>query len=437
MDSVEGTFMKEIGKKIYHKIPTCFRWLFWPVKMSFRFIDISRLDLWIMSGEEITSHQKLSIAYAGAEIDRNYFTKIAYGNSFSEHYLGKVWIWKILKIVKEKGRNCSLMVIAVHKLLWRFFARTAYFSIPFWVWSSANIAFASSLLTKSNDVKNEIQKIRNRKLSFEVTRDRSQFDNFYYNMYRPYIAAAHGDRAIIVEYDYIKKKFKNSELLLIKKEGEYIAGTLLVYRKRQGHPAYIGVKDGNFDYVKDGAIAATYLFLIRLFREKGYKELDLGLSRPFLKDGVLRYKKKWGGSRIAYSSLADGIFLLAPLTNTLGLKAFLINNPFIFVDNMDKRKLNGAIFVDSNHPFPREELEKIHREYYFDGMSGLSIYQFGENTDRTEKILPLHFLNKIRLYSAERLFQRHRGWFQEVRSTTRITEDSGQELEDAQVSKRR
>jgi len=422
--------MKEIGKKIYHKIPTCFRWLFWPVKLAFRFTDISRLDLWIMSGEEITSHQKLSIIYAGAEIDRNYFTKMAYDNTFSENYLGKVWIWKIFKAVKEKGHNCSLMVLAADKLLWRFLAKRAYFNIPFWVSSSVNIPLASSLLTKSRRIKSDIRKIKNRKLSFEVTRDRGQFDNFYYNMYRPYISAAHGNLAIFVEHDHMKEKYKNSELLLIKKGDEYIAGVLLVYRKKQAHPAYIGVKDGNFDYVKDGAIAAIFHFLIRLFKEKGYKEVDLGLSRAFLKDGVLRYKKKWGGSRITYSSLTRGIYLVEPLTNTAGLKAFLINNPFVF---MDQGKINGAIFVDGDHSFSREELEEIYSEYYFNGMSKLSIYQFGEDNDGIQKVLPLQFSDRIRLYSAERLFQKHRGCFQEVRSRTRITKNSGQELEESQI----
>jgi hypothetical protein len=398
----------DIGKKIYHKIPASLRWFLLPVRLLFRLIDISKLDLWILNGEEISSHQELSIIYAGTEINRNYFAKLAYDNSFSETYLGKVWIWGIPNAVREKGHACSLLVIAVHKLLWRFFARRAYFSIPFWVSSSANIAFASSLLTKSKSVRNDIRKIRNGKLSLEVTRDHSQFDNFYYNMYRPYIDAAHGDRAIIVEYDYMKKEFKNSELLLIKKEGEYIAGTLLVYRKRRSYPAYFGVfgvKDGNFDYVQDGAIAAIFVFSIRLFREKGYEGLGLGLSRPFLKDGVLRYKKKWGGRQISCSPQVDGAYYVEPLTDTPGLKAFLINNPFIFID---KRKINGAIFVNSDHSVSQESLEKIYRHYYFNGMSKLFIYQFGENSYRTQKILPLQYSDRIRLCPAETLFQKHR-----------------------------
>jgi len=401
--------MKEIGRKIYYKIPVCLRWIFWPAKLTFRFIDISRLNLWILNGEEITSHQKLSIVYAGTEIHRDYFTKTAFGNSFSENFLGRVWIWKIFKVVKEKSHNCCLTVVAVDEPLCTLFRNRACFNIPFWVSTLTNISADGTLFAKRDSVKTDIRKIRNNKLSFEITHDSRQFDNFYYNMYKPYITQRHGDGAIIVEHDYMKNWFKNSELLLIKKENEYIAGAILEYKKKQAHPVYLGVKDGNFDYVKDGAVGAILYFAIRRFREKGYKEADFGGSRAFLKDGVLRYKKKRGASQIFCSSPRGGIFFVEPLTNTPGLKAFLINNPFIFIHN---RKINGAVFVDSNHSFSKEGLEKIYKMYYFDGMSKLSIYQFRRNGDRTQKVLPLQFSGKIRFCSAERLFEKHHRRFQ-------------------------
>lgn len=402
---MEAVLIKEIGKKIYHKIPASLCWLFSPVRLAFRLVDISKLDLWILNGKEINSQQELSIVYAGTEVNRNYLIKIAYGNSFNGKYLGRVWLWKIFDVVREKSPNCSLMVIAVDKLLWRLFTKWTYFDVPFWVSSLADISADSSLLWRGKDVKNAIRKVRNNKLSFEITQDPSQFDNFYYDMHRPYIAAAYGNRAIIHPYDDVKKEFKNGELLLIKKENQYIAGAILIYKKMQAGGRLVGVKDGNFAYVKEGAVAAIYYFAARRFKERGYKKVDFGLSRPFLKDGALRYKRKWGGSRIAYSSQADGIFLIAPLRKTPGLKAFLINNPFIFVDNIDKRKINGAIFVDSGHPFSQEELDEMYKEYYFDGMSNLYIYEFGKNTGRGEKISSLKFSNKIKLCSAERLFQ--------------------------------
>jgi len=399
--------MKEIGRKIYYKIPVCLRWIFWPAKITFRFINISRLNLWILSGEEITSHQKLSIVYAGTKINKNYFTKMAYDNSFSENYIGRVWIWKIFKVVKEKGRNCSLTVVAMDRPLCTLFRNRACFNIPFWVTSLTDISANGALLAKSDSVKTDIKKIRNNKLSFEITHDSRQFDNLYYNMYRPYITQRHGDGAIIAKYDYVKNEFRNGELLLIKKENEYVAGALLVYKKKQPRLVYLGVKDGNFDYVKDGAVGAILYFAIYRFKEKGYKQADFGGSRAFLKDGVLRYKKKRGVSQIA--SRHGGIFFVEPLTNTPGLKAFLINNPFIFID---KRRISGAVFVDSDYSFSQEELEKTYEEYYFNGMSKLSIYQFGENSDRTQKILSLQFSDRIILCSAERLFQKHDRWFQ-------------------------
>ncbi len=401
-NQVEGTIMKKFGKRIYYKIPPCLRWFFWPVRLAVKLIDISRLDLWVLSGEEITSHQELSIVYAGTKINKNYFTKMAYDNSFSENYLGRVWIWKIFKVVKEKGHNCSLMVVAVDRPLCTLFRKRACFDIPFWVTNLTDISGDSSLITKNKSIKSTINKIRKNNLFFEITQDRSQFDNFYYNMYRPYVTQRHGDGAIITEYDYVNNEFRNGELLLIKKENEYeyVAGALLVYKKKQPRPVYLGVKDGNFDYVKEGAVGAIFYFAICRFKEKGYEQVDFGGSRAFLKDGVLRYKRRWGVSQIA--SRHGGIFFVEPLTNTPGLKAFFINNPFIF---MDKSKISGAVFVDSAHSFSQKELEKTSKKYYFNGMSKLSIYQFGENSARTQKILSLQSSDRIILHSAERLFK--------------------------------
>lgn len=406
-NKMETALIRDIGKKIYHKIPTSLRWFFWPVKLVSRLKDISKLDLWILNGEEITSHQELSIAYAGTEVNRNYLIKLAYDNSFNEKYLGRVWLWKIFNVVREKSPNCSLMVIGANKLLWRWFRKRTYFNVPFWVSSLADTSGDTSLLWGGKDVKNAIRKVRNNKLSFEITQDPSRFDDFYYEMYRPYAMATYGNQAIIYPYDHSKKEFKNGELLLIKKENQYIAGTILVYKKMQASGRLVGVKDGNFDYVKEGAIDAIYYFVVRRFKEKGYKKIDLGLSRPFLKDGVLRYKRKWGGRQISCSSRVDGAYYVEPLVNTPGLRVFLINNPFIFIGDINKKRINEAIFVDSGHSFSGEELEQIYNKYYFDGMSNLYIYEFGKNTDRTEKILSEKFSEKIRLCSAERLFQKH------------------------------
>ena len=396
--------LREIGKKIYQKIPTSLRWVFWPIRLAFRLMDISKLDLWILNGEEITSHQELSIAYAGTKVNRNYLIKLAYDNSFNEKYLGRVWLWKIFNVVREKSPNCSLMVIGVDKLLWRWFRKRTYFNVPFEVSSSADISIDTSLLWRSKDVKNAIRKVRNNKLSFEITRDFSHFDDFYYRMYRPYAIAAYGGRAIICPYDDIKKEFENGELLLIKKENQYIAGALFVCKRMQARALLVGVKDGNFDYVKQGAVASIHYFRTLYLKEKGCKKIDLGLSRPFLKDGVLHYKKKWGGRQIFCPPRVDGAYYVEPLTKTPGLKAFLINNPFIFID---KGEINGAIFVNSDDSVSRELLERIYNHYYFDGMFKLFIYQFRGNSHRTQRMLPLEFSNRIKLCSAESLFQKH------------------------------
>lgn len=400
---MEATLIGDIGKKIYHKIPASLRWVFWPVKTVFRLIDISKLDLWILNGEEVNSHQELSIAYAGTEINKNYLIKIAYDNSSKGKYLGRVRLWKIFDVVREKSANCSLMVIALDKLLWKWITKRTYFNVPFWVSSLGDVPADNSSLQESQ-IRSDMRRIRKNKLSFEITHDSCHFDNFYYNMYKPYIVAAHGNRAIIYTYNDIKKEFENGELLLIKKENQYVAGEVLVYKNMQAGGKFVGVKDGDFNYVKEGAIAALYYFEAHRLKQKGYRKVDFGLSRPFLKDGVLRYKRKWGGYQIASSPEVDGAYYVEPLANTPGLRAFLVNNPFVFID---KGRINAAVFVDCERGFCQEEVARIYQDYYFEGMSKLCIYQFGNSGKLAQRISTLQFPDGIRFYSAEKLFEKH------------------------------
>jgi hypothetical protein len=388
-------------KTIQHKIPAGLRRILLRIELVRRIWTIVNtliLNVWVITGQEILSKQKLAIIYIGSEEHKNFMTKLAFGNSYKENYIGITCLWRIFKTVKTQGHFCSLMVAQVPKSSVILFGKKKCFYIPLWVQGEVDISVDISCLINNRSLKSDLRRIKRNKLDFEFTHELSQFHNFYYNMYLPYITKAHGNTAVILKYDFMKREFRKCDLLLIKKEKEYIAGVLIAYTKNGARLWSLGVKDGNSDYIKDGAVGAILYFSVLHLKEKGYKRLNLGGSRAFLKDGVLWYKKKW--SQKIVGSHQTG-FLIKPLSMTVGIKGFFLNNPFIFVH---KNRFNSAIFAKAGRLFSKEDFQKFYKDYYLTGISKLFIYQFEQGHSRSREAVPPELSDKITICSAESLF---------------------------------
>jgi len=345
-----------------------------------KFFRNIKLDSWSLKGKDKNSQKELNIFYAGLENMKNYFCKIAYNGSYEEKYLGRLWIWNIFRENLKRSENYSLTIIETFYVLNKLFMAKSDFIIPRWISAIIDISGTPPVFIKNKSIKNDIRRINKNKLIYQLTREDSQFDYFYYNMHKPYINKVHGDRAFICEYNSIKKRFKNNaDLLLIKKENEFIAGSMIFYKKNQGNISYIGVKDGNLDYVKNGAIQAIFYFATIRFKEKGFNNINFGLSRPFLNDSILRYKKKWH-PRLVFKKWTEKVFLMKIGGETCEVNNFLINNPFVYVE---KNNLNAAIFIDDNQANTKERLDRIYKYHNFSGISKICIYRFtGEGDGR-------------------------------------------------------
>ena len=390
------------GKKIYDKTPACYRWILSPFRSIHALSNVFRPKVWIITGNEILSRQKLAVLYAGHEVNKNFLAKLAFNGSYKDLYIDRKWLWEIHGIAEKKEYDCSLLVTEVPKSFRILSGKTKSFFVPSWVSGEIDISLDISSLIKNESLRSDIRKTKRNKLHFEVTNDLSQLRSFYYNMYLPYIYKVHGDRSVIPSYDYVESEFRrrspSNVLLLLKKEEEYIAGTVLLCNNNRATCWFIGVKDGDLDYVRDGVPGALYYFSICYFANKGLTRFNFGGSRPFLKDGVLRYKRKW---KQKISSRKEMGFLFKMLAETDGMKGFLSNNPFIYED---KTGLNGAVFIDTGQPISVRDCTKIYKDYYLNGLSKLVIYQFGQTDSEIEDIVPSEFSDRIKICSAGRLF---------------------------------
>jgi hypothetical protein len=294
-----------------------------------------------------------------------------------------------------------LLVLEAPYCSGRFSAKLKYLFIPSWIDGQVDIAAerASLFRSRNKSLQSDLSRIRRHNLHCEATQSLSQFDDFYHNMYLPYITRAHGDRSKVMTYGYVRTEFQKrrafTELLLIKQDQEFIAGVLIHYSKRRARLLTLGVKDGNPDYIDRGAVGAAYHFAIQRLADKGHTKIDLGGSRPFLKDGVLRYKRKWH-QRV--SSRKGPAFLVKVLCQTPGLRGFFANNPFAY---KDAAGLQGAVFVDGDKPLGKQDFTDIDKNLYVEGLSKLVIYRFGGAADAAAVPVPAEFADKMTVAPAE------------------------------------
>lgn len=337
-------------------------------------IDILWPNLWLISGIEISSNQQLAILYAGNKIDKEFIAHLAFKGACEERHIGRQWLWKVVKAMNNKDSHFSLVIMEAPKILRKLFGNNKHFYIPCWTTGEVDISGDISSFLKNASLNSDVRRIRKNGLTYEVTRERQQFLNFYHHMYMPYVMTAHSNEAFIMGYEDMAKRYLDCDLLLVKEKGVLISGTLIVYSKNKAGLWSVGVKDGNASYVKEGALSALFYFSVCYLKERGYKKVNFGESRAFLKDGVAQFKKKW---RQRITGVSGAGFLFMPLALSKGLKGFFMNNPFIYVE---KNRLVAAVFEDENNSFSKEDGGESYRKYFYDGVTQINVYRFNGDT---------------------------------------------------------
>ncbi|MBI4687089.1 MAG: hypothetical protein HY756_04820 [Nitrospirae bacterium] len=385
-----------IGKKIYHKFPYRIRSLIYRAKYLY---DNYRMDTWHISGQETTSNQSLSILYSGTEINKNYFAGLAFGQSCNETYIGKKYLWNIQGIARSGQYQSALLTVEGWESSCGIAKVRNGFFIPLWGHGKVDSSVDMAEFLKNESLNSDVRRIKKNGLEYEISTEASQFDDFYHTMYVPYIMKAHGRAAIVQKYDEMKEEFKKCKLLLIKNGNEYIAGILLVIKEDEANIWSLGIKNADYQYVKDGAICALFYYSVQYLKERGFNKINFGFSRPFLDDGVLQYKKmKWKQEIVDCS---DRGFIMHVLSVTPGVKGFLAHNPFLY---RSSDKYYGAVFVQDKESFSKEDIKKIYRKYFMGGMSRLYIHLFGDGDMVTQDNIPQEIADKLIICSAEAQF---------------------------------
>jgi hypothetical protein len=351
---------------VLRAIPPALAWIASRPQAALNWLGCFRVELWRVEGEERTSGLPLSLLCAAAGTSKNYVLDLIVKEPYLQRRLGRFWLWNLAAAAGKAGADCSLIVVDTDHSHLKFADSDDWYLVPLWLFGEADLPYDAHVSSKR---KSELRRrIRRQGYEFEVTRDRERFDDFYYNMYVPYIKETHGHCAQVESYKALCEVFRQSDLLLLKNQDGFIAGTLMRYAKAEPYLWESGIRDGNRQYVQDGAAAALYHFCLEYLHGKGYQKVYFGWSRAFLRDGVLQFKKSLS-QRIA-DSYQSG-FALRVLSYTPAVNAFLVGNPFI---HKRQGHLYAAVFVDGDKPLCAEEMKRIDKEYFHPGLARLYIY---------------------------------------------------------------
>ena len=231
--------MTAMARGFHDKFPSHLRWMassLIHLYQFYLFIMKLKLKIRILTGKERNSQMPLSILYAASDrntepvINIKFFLELIFDEYHEETYLGCIWMWALQKVIRARGQHCPLMVVQVYEPFRYLIKPNNFFYIPLWVVGEVDIPDDSGFSAKRS-AKTDLRRIREQALNFEVTHDPRLFDDFYYNMYQPYIDMTHRSKAYIVPYDTMRKKFSNCDLLLITRQSERIAGALILYEK--------------------------------------------------------------------------------------------------------------------------------------------------------------------------------------------------------------
>jgi hypothetical protein len=294
------------------------RW-FYPFILPFKILKFLlrelRFDVYLLSG-------KTNMFYiTSSEITPYFIERICKDGSITK--IKKIYAWELRRYIVQQ----EAVLIDMHKLFEHFFNND--FLVPPYVRQVLDLDKPVDELIKENRDFKKFSKYR-----CEVLTDLNALKFFYEKMYFPYIKKRYGDSAVIQSFNYFEKKFlKKGELVFIKLNDEYVSAALCEMSNKVYFFKKVGVL--NESLVKEGALSATYYFAILRAKEKNAKYIDFGLSRPFLSDGVLRHKRKWG-TQICEDKKINRIFYMK---NTF-------KQPFICIKN---KKLTAVVFSKNDN----------------------------------------------------------------------------------------
>ncbi len=220
----------------------------------------------------------------------------------------------------------------------KFLRRAGWRIVPKFVDSVIDLRRPVKDLIRSKGAKDDVRVVRKLQYEPRILTGEEHLREYYEDMLLPMVETRHKDNAHISQWDEVRSIFADGHLLGVYRDGAWVAAILIGNAGDKGvRIASVGWRAGDAQLLKDRVAAALFYHAILWAQEQGFETMNLGGSLPFVSDGPLNFKLKWGADLRApeLAREGDGVdgvrSYLAVATNTATAagRAMLKHNPLL------------------------------------------------------------------------------------------------------------
>ena len=300
--------------------------------------------VYLISGEARYGGGTLRLLYGGGNPVRAYLTSLAISGPATSIFLGKKTHFGFARCARKIRPD--LEFIRSHTLLASGTAFSNRLFLPDWVSGHADLLQQANHEDRSRSRQRDRRLMARHGIDYSVTTDISELNYFYDHMYVPHVSVAHGDAALFMSRERMHRYVQQSggELLVVRLQNRPVAGSFVVYEKAGPRLFSGGVLNRDRTLLRKGVGTAIYLLSFDHLRSRGYSSVNLGRTRPFLSDGALYFKRRFG---LTITDVSCTGLLTPTNARTPAAAQFLKNNGLI---HLRKGSLRSAFLSDDSNP---------------------------------------------------------------------------------------
>jgi len=333
-------------------------------------LRVEALHLHFRSGY---SNESLKILFIGSK-DRLHFLRGLIGiDDFELCESAHLFLWEIKDYIKDREPEADAVVVNVNRILFGILFKPQgsdrYLRIPDCVQSVLKLP-GSFEEVKKKFSESTLRKIRNvikEEYTCKELHDESALKNFYHEMYVPHCRKRFGKLAVIASYPKARRLLRTGFIVAVQKENECMSGAICRIRGDAFIFELVGVENGRPHLLEKGALDALYYFCILSALEKNCGMINFGNSRPFLNDGLVRYKRKWGTGLIRNRKQQREIGIKCNGSSESGYHFFLDNYPVF----LNEKGISALILSDEAKPVDMKYMRHIKKAYHCPGVERL------------------------------------------------------------------